>query len=200
MYKDVTGWVKEYQPCPRAKVTSQPTTAMQPIPVPQRGYSQIHVDIVAPLPVYKEGLRYFLAIIDRMLEAVPITNIKTETCQDALTRPWVACFSIPIHLIPDQGAQFTSTLWACTCDIIGTHHKITMAYHPQWPQHLPWVLLDINNAPRRTAAKKVYGTNPNQDPLKSSIFISFQPNYRLQFSYYPLLLKLLRVMCQIYIL
>ena len=32
-----------------------------------------------------------------------------------------------------------------------------------WPQHLPWVLLDINNAPRedsgKSAAEMVYGTS-----------------------------------------
>ena len=32
-----------------------------------------------------------------------------------------------------------------------------------WPQHLPWVLLDINNAPKedtgKSAAQMVYGTS-----------------------------------------
>ncbi len=70
---------------------------------------------------------------------------------------------------------------------IGAHHNTTTAYHPQsngmverahrrlkdalkarmaaadWPQHLPWVLLDINNAPKedtgKSAAQMVYGTS-----------------------------------------
>ena len=80
---------------------------------------------------------------------------------------------MPAYLTSDQGTQFTSALWVHTCDVIGTNHNTTTAYHPQsnsmeekayrqlkdklkdtsmaaadWPQHLPWILLDINNAPK----------------------------------------------------
>jgi len=96
MSKDVTKWVKDCQSCSRAKVTSQPPAAVQPIPVPQQQFSHIHMDIVGPLPVSREGFRYLFAIIDRssrMLEAVPLTNIETETCPDALISQWVARFA-----------------------------------------------------------------------------------------------------------
>jgi len=117
---------------------------------------------------------------------VPLTNVETATCRDALIRHWVARFGIPAHLMSDQGAQFTSSLWACTCEVIGAHHNTTTAYHPQsngmverahrrlkdalkarlaaadWPEHLPWVLLDMNVAPKedsgKSAAELVYGT------------------------------------------
>jgi len=190
MSKDVTKWVKDCQACSRAKVTSQPAAAVQLIPVHQQWFSHIQVDIVGPLPVSGEGFRYLFTIIDRssrMLEAVPLANIETETCRDALINQWVARFGVRAHLTSDQGAQFTSTLWARLCDVIGTHHNTTTAYHPQsngmverahrrlkdalkarmaaadWPQHLPWVLLDINNAPKedtgKSAAQMVYGTS-----------------------------------------
>jgi len=115
-------------------MTSQPAAAMQPILVPQQRFSYIHMDIVGPLPVSKEGFRYLFTIINRtsrMLEAVPLTNIKTETCRDTLISQWVARFGMPAHLTLEQGAQFTSALWASTCDVIGTHHNTTTTYHPQ---------------------------------------------------------------------
>ena len=86
---------------------------------------------------------------------------------------------VPAHLTSDQGAQFTSALWARTCDVIGMHYNTTTAYHLQskgmvkrvhrrlkdtlkarmapadWPQHLPWVLLDINNAHKEDSGKSV---------------------------------------------
>jgi hypothetical protein len=185
--KDVTKWVKDCQACSRAKVTSQPAAAVQPIPVPQQRFSHIHVDIVGPLPISKEGFRYLFTIINRssrMLEAVPLTIIETETCRDTLISQWVARFGVPAHLTSDRGAQFTSELWA---SVIGMHHNTTTAYHLQsngmverahrrlkdalkacmaaanWLQHLPWVLLDINNAPKedsgKSAAQMVYGTS-----------------------------------------
>ena len=64
---------------------------------------------------------HLFTIIDRssrMLEAVPLTNIKTETYRDALISQWVASYGLPAYLTSDQGAQFTSALWACTCDAI----------------------------------------------------------------------------------
>jgi hypothetical protein len=192
MSKDVTQWVKNCQACSRAKVTRQPAATLQPQPilVPQQRFSHIHVENLGPLLVSREGFRYLFTIIDRssrMLEAVPLANIKTETCRYALIIQWMSRFSIPAHLMSNQGAQFTSALWACLCDVIGTHHNTTTAYHLQsngmvkrahrglkealksrtaaadWPQHLPWVLLDINNAPKedtgKLAAQMVYGTS-----------------------------------------
>jgi len=190
MNKDVTQWVKDCQTCSRAKVIRQPAAALQPIPVPRQRFSHIHVDIVGPLPVSREGFRYLFTIIDRssrLLEAVPLANVETDTCRDALISQWVARFGVPAHLTSDQGAQFTSALWARLCDVIGTHHNTTTAYHPQsnslverdhrrlkdafkarmaaadWPQHLSWVLLDIKNAPKedtgKSTAQMVYGTS-----------------------------------------
>jgi cleavage and polyadenylation specificity factor subunit 1 len=180
MSKDLTDWVKDCKACSRAKVTSQPAAAVQPIQVPQQQFSHIHVDIVGPLPVSKQGFRYLFTIIDRssrMLEAVPLTNVKTETCRDDLISQWVARFGVTALLTSNKGAQFTSTPWARTSDVIGTHHNTTTAYHPQsngmveraqrrlkdalqariaateWPQHLSWVLLDMNNHPREDSGK-----------------------------------------------
>ena len=93
MSRGVTQWVKDSQSCARAKVTSQPAAAVQPIPVPQQRFSHIHVDILGPLPVSKEGFRYLFTIINRssrMLEAVLLTNVETDTCRDALISQWVA--------------------------------------------------------------------------------------------------------------
>ena len=118
MSKDVTEWAKDCQACSRAKVTSQPAAAIQPIPVPQQRFSHIHVDIVGPLLVSKEGFRYLF-------------NVETETCRDALISQWVAHFGMPALLTSDQGAQFTSALWAHTCDVISMHHNTTTACHLQ---------------------------------------------------------------------
>jgi len=189
MSRDIREWVRDCQQCSRSKVTRQPAAAVQPIPVPQQRFSHIHVDIVGPLPVSREGYRYLFTIIDRssrMLEAVPLANVEAATCRDALIRHWIARFGVPAHLTSDQGAQFTSSLWAQTCEVIGAHHNTTTAYHPQsngmverahrrlkdalkarlatadWPDHLPWVLLDMNVAPKedsgKSAAEMVYGT------------------------------------------
>ena len=92
------------------------------------------MNIGGPLPVSKEGFRFLFTIIDcsgRMLEAVPLVSIDTITCRDALIRNWICHFGIPAHITSDQGAQFASTLWSRTCEVIGVHHNTTTAYHPK---------------------------------------------------------------------
>ena len=125
-----------------------------------------------------------------------MTSMETDTCVEALISSWIARFSIPAIINSDRGSQFTSSILAATCQQLGVKHVTTTAYHPQsngmvervhrhlkeglkargaqadWPQHLPWVLLNIRTAPKTdsntSAAKMVYGvalTLPAQLPL-----------------------------------
>ena len=82
MKRDIARWVADCQECGRTKVTRQPPAAVQPIPVPTRRFSHIHVDFVGPLTVSREGFRYLLTIKDRSsrwLEAIPLTSMETNT-------------------------------------------------------------------------------------------------------------------------
>jgi transposase InsO family protein len=188
MKRDIARWVADCQDCSRAKVTRQPAAAVQPIPVPTQRFTHIHVDFVGPLTTSKEGFRYLFTIIDRSsrwLEAIPLASMDTDTCVEALISNWVARFGRPAVITSDRGSQFTSSIWAATCQQLGVKHVTTTAYHPQsngmvervhrhlkeglkargaaadWPQHLPWVLLNIRTAPKSdsntSAAEMVYG-------------------------------------------
>jgi len=188
MKRDIAAWVKDCQACSRAKVTRQPPAAVNPIPVPSQRFSHIHVDFVGPLTTSKEGFRYLFTIIDRTsrwLEAIPMSTMDTDTCVEALISNWIARFGKPAVITSDRGSQFTSSLWASTCQQLGVAHNTTTAYHPQsngmvervyrhlkeglkargadadWPQHLPWVLLNIRTTPKSnsntSAAEMVYG-------------------------------------------
>jgi transposase InsO family protein len=192
MKRDIANWVADCKECGRAKVIRQPPAAIQPIPVPTQRFSHIHVDFVGPLTVSKEGFRYLFTIIDRSsrwLEAIPLTSMETDTCMEALISNWIARFGIPAIITSDRGSQFTSSIWAATCQQLGVKHITTMAYHPQSkgmvervhqhlkeglkargaqadrPQHLPWVLLNIRTAPKTdsntSAAEMVYGAALN---------------------------------------
>ena len=175
MAKQVAAWCRECQDCARGKVTRQPAAEVQPIPVPHQRFSHVHVDLVGPLPVSREGYRYLFTMLDRSsrwLEAVPLRTMETEACVDALVAGWVARFGVPGRITSDQGRQFTSNVWHRLCVRLGTAHIRTTPYHPQsngmverahrslkeslkarlasveWPEHLPWVLLGLRTAPR----------------------------------------------------
>jgi len=134
MKSDIAKWVADCQECGHAKVIRQPPTVIQPIPVHTQRFSHIHVDFMGPLTVSKEGFRYLFTIIDqssRWLEAIPLTSMETDTCLEALISNWIARFGIPTIITSDWGSQFTSSIWAATCQQLGVKHVTTTAYHPQ---------------------------------------------------------------------
>jgi transposase InsO family protein len=173
MQSYIATWCRSCVVCQRAKVTRQPRAPVQPIAIPKRRFSHVHVDLVGPLPVSAEGYMYLLTMIDRTtrwLEATPLKE--SASCVEAFLSNWVAHFGVPETLTSDRGAQFSSSTWASFCSKLGVRHAMTTAYHPQanglverdhrqlkdglrvcqagvdWPAHLPWVLLGLRAAPK----------------------------------------------------
>jgi hypothetical protein len=175
MKSEIAAWCRGCVPCQRAKITKQPRASVQPIPIPLRRFSHVHVDLVGPLPVSEDGFLYIFTIIDRTtrwLEAVPLKNMATASCMEAFLSVWVARFGVPETVTSDRGAQFSSASWASFCKRLGVRHIMTTAYHPQanglverahrqlkealkargaatdWPAHLPWALLGLHAVPK----------------------------------------------------
>jgi cleavage and polyadenylation specificity factor subunit 1 len=65
MRADIASWCRDCVACQCAKVTKQPRASVQPIPIPRRRFSHIHVDLVGPLPASEEGYVYIMTIVDR---------------------------------------------------------------------------------------------------------------------------------------
>jgi len=173
--KDVADWCRDCQHCQRGKITKQATAAVQPIPIPGRRFAHIHVDLVGPLPVSKEGYKYLFTMIDRStrwLEALPVKDLEAATAADALVAGWISRFGVPADITSDRGTQFCSQVWRVLCEKLHITHHTTTAYHPasngmverahrqvqealraraaqnDWPAHLPWVLLGLRVAPK----------------------------------------------------
>jgi hypothetical protein len=89
---DVSRWCRDCQECQRGKVTKQPASATLAIPVPEKWFSHLHVDLVGPFPTSPDGVKYMFTIIDRStrwLEPVPVKNMEATTAADALVAGWI---------------------------------------------------------------------------------------------------------------
>jgi hypothetical protein len=121
----------------------------------------------------------------RWLEALPMRDIAAATCADTLVAGWISRYGVPAQLTSDRGTQFTSAIWDALCQQLGIQHQPTTAFHPQangmverghrqlkgvlrarlagpdWPLHLPWVLMGFRAAPTEdtgvSAAEIVFG-------------------------------------------
>ena len=143
----------------------------------------------------------------RWPEAIPLSDITSATCAQALVSHWIARFGVPIDLSSDRGAQFTSQLWTSIAQLLGIELHHTTAYHPQsnglverfhrhlkaalrarltgpnWTAELPWVLLGIRTAPKDdlgcSSAEMVYGA-PLTVPGDFFVGHNSQPEHRSQ--------------------
>ena len=174
MKKDIKMWAKTCLGCQRGKIQRHQKPPIEAIPIPQRRFTSIHVDLVGPLKE-SNGCRYMLTVIDRTTRfplAVPIADITTETVWRALLVHWISIFGFPSTIISDRGAQFTSSTWKTLCIESGIDHQLTTAFHPQsngmverlhrrlkealrsrgsadtWANDLPLVLLGLRVTPR----------------------------------------------------
>lgn len=171
MNKDITAWVKNCLNCCKSKVYKHNKSKIHSIPMPSQKFKNIHIDLVGPL--YPCGdYRYLLTIIDRYSkypQAIPISDISTETVINAFLYNHVANYGIPEELSSDRGSQFCSKLFQDTMNILGIKHIKTTAYNPKsngcierfhrqlkaslmcknkenWLQALPLVLLGIRSS------------------------------------------------------
>lgn len=94
----------------------------------------IAVDIVGPLPLQRSNYQYVLTMVDhatRWLEAVPLTNIRSETCAKAIRDNWIYRYGPPSTLHSDRGTQFLSSVLSQLLDNFSILKSTTTAYNPQ---------------------------------------------------------------------
>jgi cleavage and polyadenylation specificity factor subunit 1 len=181
MNKDITRWCRECVSCQASKIQRHFKAPVQAMSISPLRFTQVHVDIVGPLPS-SGGFTYLLTAIDRTTrwpEAFPLADITASSCANAFLLGWVARFGVPLEITSDRGRQFTSALWTAMAHSLGSQVHRTTAYHPQsngiverfhrslkaslrarlqttsWLQELPWVLLG-----HRAAVKEDIGFSP----------------------------------------
>ncbi len=188
MKRDIANWASVCHVCQQSKVHRHVKANVQAFKQPDSRFSNIHVDIVGPLPSSK-GYTYLFTCVDRYTrwpEAIPMTAATAESCAAALLNGWVSRFGVPTTITSDQGQQFESHFWRALMNLLGLTRNRTTAYHPQangmverfhrhlktglkarltngnWVDELPVVLLGIRTALKEdlscSAAEMVYGT------------------------------------------
>jgi cleavage and polyadenylation specificity factor subunit 1 len=109
---DVTAWAYGCLACQRGKIHRHTCLVFLPIPILQRHFSHLHVDLVGPLQ-YSNNYNYIFTIIDRTskwMEAIPLSETSAAACAKALTFTWISRFGVPETITSDRGPQFTSNL------------------------------------------------------------------------------------------
>jgi hypothetical protein len=111
---DVTAWARGCLGLASQQGKIHRHTCLVPLPIPirQRRFSHLHVDLVGPLQ-YSNNFNFIFTIIDRTskwMEAIPLSETSVAACAKALTFTSISRFGVPETITSDHGPQFTSNL------------------------------------------------------------------------------------------
>ena len=106
---------------------------MIPMPVIEKPFSRVAVDLVGPLPHSSKGHRFILVMCDyatRYPEAVALPGVDAARIAKELVKifAWVG---IPEEILSDQGPNFMSALLQELYDLLQIKRLRTTPYHPQ---------------------------------------------------------------------
>ncbi|KAI3819911.1 hypothetical protein L1987_13764 [Smallanthus sonchifolius] len=144
--------------------------------IPMWKWEQISMDFITKLPRTPTGCDTIWVIVDRLTKSAHFLAIKETDKMDKLTRIYlkevVSRQGVPISIISDRDARFTSRFWQSLHKALGTRLDMSTAYHPQtdgqtertiqtledmlracvidfgntWESHLPLVEFSNNNS------------------------------------------------------
>ncbi|KAH0669578.1 hypothetical protein KY285_023739 [Solanum tuberosum] len=177
MKKDITKFVSGCHSCQQVKAEHQrPGGLTQDIEIPTWKWEGINMDFVVGLPKTRRGFDSVWVVVDRMTKSAHFLPVKTTYGAEEYAKLYihelVRLHGIPLTIISDRGAQFTSHFWKSFQRCLGTKVKLSTAFHPQtdgqaertiqtledmlracvmelkgsWDDHLPLIEFAYNNS------------------------------------------------------
>jgi len=177
MKAEIATYVSKCLTCAKVKVEYQkPSGLLQQPELPVWKWEQIAMDFITWLPRTPSGKDTIWVIIDRLTKSAHFLAIKETDKFDTLAALYmkeiVSRHGVPISIISDRDARFTSHTWKSAQKALGTRIDMSTAFHPQtdgqsertiqtledmlracvidfgkgWERHLPLVEFSYNNS------------------------------------------------------
>ena len=175
---NINSWSQSCFRCQRSKVQSHFKNPPEQILVYGKRFSNIHEDLVGPLPQFC-GYTLILTIIIiayRWSEQIPLQSTTAEECVKVLLCTWIPIFGVSAVITSDREAKFISSIWNSLYRFLGKIHLPTTSFHHQsnglverfypllkvslraplsgtdWFHHLSLVLVGLRSVPREDSA------------------------------------------------
>lgn len=135
MRADVADYVNKCKVCVATKVVQRPPAGMLgKHPDASRPWQIISCDLCGPLPRLSQEYRFIFAVQDCFSKFVLLFSLRTATAvaiKRTLEEQVFLMFSVPEHVICDNGVQFKSREFADLCAGYRVNILFTPYYHPQ---------------------------------------------------------------------
>ena len=136
MKREIAKFVLECDVCQRIKADHlRPAGLLQPLPVPNWKWEEIHMDFIVGLPKTPRGNDSIWVIVDRLTKTAHFIPVKTtqrvhKYAEQYLQRI-VSLHGVPKLIVSDRGPQFIARFWEQLQNALGTTLIHSSAYHPQ---------------------------------------------------------------------
>ncbi|GJR05168.1 putative reverse transcriptase domain-containing protein [Tanacetum coccineum] len=101
----------------------------------KNGIKNITMDFITKLPRTRSGHDAIWVVVDRLTKSAHFLAIREDYSTEKLARLYtdeiVARHGVPVSIISDRDARFTSRLWQTFQKALGTRLDMSTAYHPQ---------------------------------------------------------------------
>ncbi|GJZ29957.1 reverse transcriptase domain-containing protein [Tanacetum coccineum] len=136
MKRDIATYVSECLTCAKVKAEHQrPSGLLQQPEIPEWKWESITMDFITKLPRTRNGHDAIWVVVDRLTKSAHFLAIREDYSTEKLARLYtdeiVARHGVPVSIISDRDARFTSRLWQTFQKALGTRLDMSTAYHPQ---------------------------------------------------------------------
>ena len=108
---------------------------MQPLEIPIWKWKYITMDLIARLFMNACSVHSIWFIVDRLTKSTHFiqiqVSISVEKLAEIYVREVVACYGVPVTLVSDIDAHFTSRFWKQFHDKIGNPFHFSTSFHSQ---------------------------------------------------------------------
>lgn len=128
-------FIKHCAICQQIKTdTMKPAGLLQPLPIPDRIWSDISMDFIEGLPV-SHGHSVIMVVVDRLSKYAHFISLPHPFTALTVAKSFVAevvrHHGIPTSIVSDRDKLFTSKFWNALFQLQGTKLRMSSSYHPQ---------------------------------------------------------------------
>src|SRR5262249_28358717 len=136
MKRDIAEFVSRCLVCQQVKAEHQrPSGLMQKMDIPQWKWEEITMDFVVGLPRTQRGHDAIWVVVDILTKSTHFILIKLSQPVEQLAKLYVdnvvRLHGIPVSIISNRDARFTSKVWKGLQAALGTQIKLSTGFHPQ---------------------------------------------------------------------
>ncbi|GJT55322.1 putative reverse transcriptase domain-containing protein [Tanacetum coccineum] len=136
MKRDIVTYVSECLTCEKVKAEHQrPSGLLQQPEIPEWKWENITMDFITKLPRTRSGHDAIWVVVDRLTKSAHFLAIREDYSTEKLARLYtdeiVMHHGVPVSIISNCDARFTSRLWQTFQKALGTRLNMSTAYHPQ---------------------------------------------------------------------